>query len=160
MSVLLSAASCLAWVTRLVGAPSEAALLAEVEAQDRPAAGTLLFLPYLSGERTPHNDPDARGVFFGLSHDTDRATLARAVLEGVAFAFADAQQALLEAGAALRDDRRSSAAARAARSGCASWPRCSTAPLVHRAGADVGPALGAARLARLAVDGRARRGRL
>ena len=103
MSVLLSAASCLAWVTRLTGAASEAALLAEVEAQDRPAAGALLFLPYLSGERTPHNDPAARGVFFGLSHDTDRATLARAVLEGVAFAFADAQQALLEAGAAPRE---------------------------------------------------------
>jgi xylulokinase len=152
MSVLLSAASCLAWVTRLVGATSEAALLAEVEAQDRPAAGALLFLPYLSGERTPHDDPAARGVFFGLTHDTARATLARAVLEGVAFAFADAQQALLEAGAALREV---SVVGGGARSPL--WVRILASvldrPLIIRAGADVGPALGAARLARLAVSG-------
>jgi xylulokinase len=152
MSVLLSAASCLAWVTRLTGAADEAALLAEVEAQDRPAAGALLFLPYLSGERTPHNDPAARGVFFGLSHDTDRATLARAVLEGVAFAFADAQQALLEAGAAPREITVLGGGARSEL-----WVRILAAvldaPLSLRAGADVGPALGAARLARLAVSG-------
>ena len=152
MSVLLSAASCLAWVTRLTGAASEVALLAEVEAQDRPAAGALLFLPYLSGERTPHNDPAARGVFFGLSHDTDRRALARAVLEGVAFAFADAQQALLEAGAALREVSVVGGGARSML-----WVRMLASvldrPLVVRAGADVGPALGAARLARLAVSG-------
>jgi len=152
MAVLLSAASCLAWVTRLVGATSEAALLAEVEAQDRPAAGALLFLPYLSGERTPHNDPAARGVFFGLSHDTDRATLARAVLEGVAFAFADAQQALFEAGAVLREMSVVGGGARSA-----IWGRILASvldrELIVRAGADVGPALGAARLARLAVSG-------
>jgi xylulokinase len=152
MSVLLSAASCLAWVTQLTGAASEAALLAEVEAQDRPAAGALLFLPYLSGERTPHNDPAARGVFFGLSHDTDRRALARAVLEGVAFAFADAQQALLEAGAELREVSVIGGGARSML-----WVRMLASvldrPLVVRAGADVGPALGAARLARLAVSG-------
>ncbi len=152
MSVLLSAASCLRWVTRLTGAPSEAALLAEVEAQGRPAAGALLFLPYLSGERTPHNDPAARGVFFGLSHDTDRAALGRAVLEGVAFAFADAQQALLEAGAALHEVSVGGGGARSTL-----WVRILASvldrPLVVRAGADVGPALGAARLARLAVSG-------
>ncbi len=152
MSVLLSAASCLSWVTQLCGAASEAALLAEVEAQDRPAAGALLFLPYLSGERTPHNDPAARGVFFGLSHDTDRAMLARAVLEGVAFAFADAQQALLEAGAVMREVSVVGGGARSLL-----WVRILASvldrPLVVRAGADVGPALGAARLARLAVSG-------
>jgi xylulokinase len=152
MSVLLSAASCLSWVTQLTGAASEAALLEEVEASDRPAAGALLFLPYLSGERTPHNDPAARGVFFGLSHATDRAALARAVLEGVAFAFADAQQALVDAGAELREVSVVGGGARSML-----WVRMLASvldrPLVVRAGADVGPALGAARLARLAVSG-------
>jgi xylulokinase len=154
MSVLLSAASCLGWVTQLVGAPSEAALLAEIEARDRPVADTLLFLPYLSGERTPHDDPDARGVFFGLSHDTDRAALGRAVLEGVAFAFADAHDALLEAGGVPATI---SVVGGGARSRL--WGRILASvlrqPLVYRAGADVGPALGAARLARLAATGEA-----
>jgi len=152
MSVLLSAASCLAWVTRLVGAASEEALLAEVASQDRVAAGDLLFLPYLSGERTPHDDPAARGVFFGLSHETDRATLARAVLEGVAFAFADAHDVLVEAGAAIDEIAVVGGGARSAL-----WGRILAAvldrPLLYRAGADVGPALGAARLARLAISG-------
>jgi xylulokinase len=154
MSVLLSAASCLGWVTQLVGASSEAALLAEIEAHDRPAADTLLFLPYLSGERTPHDDPDARGVFFGLSHDTDRATLGRAVLEGVAFAFADAHDALLEAGGVPETI---SVVGGGARSRL--WGRILASvlrrTLTYRAGADVGPALGAARLARLAATGEA-----
>jgi xylulokinase len=151
MSVLLSAASCLAWVTRLVGAPSEAALLAELEAADRPAADALLFLPYLSGERTPHDDPSARGVFFGLSHETDRVALGRAVLEGVAFAFADAQAALLDAGARIGEVSVVGGGARSAL-----WGRILASvldrPLAYRAGADVGPAHGAARLARLALS--------
>lgn len=102
MAVLLSAASCLAWAARATGAAGEAALLAEIEAAP-PAPGTLLFLPYLSGERTPHDDPDARGAFFGIDHDSTRGALGRAVLEGVAFAFADAQEVLLEAGATLHE---------------------------------------------------------
>ena len=100
MGAILSAASCLKWVTALTGATDEASLLEEVEAAgDR--AGGVVFLPYLSGERTPHNDPNAMGVFFGLTHDVDRAALARAVLEGVAFALADGQDALLDAGARI-----------------------------------------------------------
>ena len=80
MSVILSAAACLSWVVELTGASDEEALLREVEAADR-LPGSLLFLPYLSGERTPHNDPHAKGVFFGMTHDTARADLGRAVLE-------------------------------------------------------------------------------
>jgi xylulokinase len=151
MSVILSAASCLGWVAHLVGAASEAALLAEVEAEDR-ADVDLLFLPYLSGERTPHNDPAAKGVFFGLTHETGRAALARAVLEGVAFAFADAEQALVEGGAEIGEV---SVIGGGSRSGL--WGRILAAvlgrPLSFRAGGDVGPALGAARLARLAATG-------
>jgi len=151
MSVILSAASCLGWAARLVGAPSEAALLAEVEAEDRPGDG-LLFLPYLSGERTPHNDPAAKGVFFGLTHETGRLALGRAVLEGVAFAFADAQAALVEAGARIGEV---CVIGGGSRSGL--WGRILAAvlerPLSFGAGGEVGPALGAARLARLAATG-------
>ncbi|OXH94120.1 hypothetical protein CA830_03555 [Burkholderia multivorans] len=68
MSVVLSAASCLRWVCKLTGT-DEPTLLAEVEALDAGALATApLFLPYLSGERTPHNDPYAQGVFFGMKH--------------------------------------------------------------------------------------------
>ena len=95
--MILSAASCLAWITKVTGAKDEAALLAEIEGAGLEG-GELIFLPYLSGERTPHNDPRARGVFFGLTHGTDRVDLGRAVLEGVAFAFLDGQDALLAAG--------------------------------------------------------------
>jgi xylulokinase len=151
MSVVLSAASCLHWVTQLVGARDEAALLAEIEATRSPP-GSLLFLPYLSGERTPHNDPNAQGVFFGLQHDTDRAALGRAVLEGVAFAFADAQAVLLEAGAELHDVTLIGGGARSRL-----WARILASvlerPLALRAGGEIGPALGAARLARLGTTG-------
>jgi xylulokinase len=149
MSVLLSAASCLTWIARATGAASEAALLAEVEAAGRPSE-RLLFLPYLSGERTPHNDPFASGVFVGLDHETDRAALGRAVLEGVAFAFADAEAVLEEAGVALREVSVIGGGAKSRL-----WGRILASvlgrPLVYRAASEVGPALGAARLARLCV---------
>ena len=112
----------------------------------------MLFLPYLSGERTPHDDPHARGVFFGLSHETTRADLGRAVLEGVAFAFADGQEALEAAGTAIA---RVSVIGGGARSRY--WGRILATvlgrPLDYRAGGEVGPAFGAARLARLAHTG-------
>ena len=77
----------------------------------------MIFLPYLGGERTPHNDAAIRGCFVGLSYATDRDGLTRAVLEGVAFAFADCLAALRQAGAA--STRASpSAAARARATGC------------------------------------------
>jgi xylulokinase len=151
MSVVLSAASCLTWVTRLTGARDEAALLAEAESA-LDSDGDLLFLPYLSGERTPHNDPHAKGVFFGLTHEHGRADLARAVLEGVAFAFVDAQRALSAAGTS---PARLSVVGGGARSPV--WGRILASalgcPLDYAIDAEVGPAFGAARLARLAVDG-------
>lgn len=149
MSVILSAASCISWVSRLVGAPDEASLLREVEADDRPS-DDLLFLPYLGGERTPHNDPNALGVFFGLSHDTDAARLGRSVLEGVAFALRDGQEALVGSGAVIGDV---SVIGGGARSGL--WGRILASvlgrALTYRSGSEVGPAHGAARLARIGV---------
>ncbi|WP_254844120.1 FGGY-family carbohydrate kinase, partial [Leclercia adecarboxylata] len=61
-------------------------------------AAAPLFLPYLSGERTPHNDPDARGMFWGLTHASQRATMGYAVLEGVSFGIADGLRVLQESG--------------------------------------------------------------
>jgi len=88
MGVMLSAAGSLAWLHDVVGGPFEQ-LLAEAERWPVGAEG-LTFLPYLSGERTPHADPDARGSFTGLSLRHDRGALTRAVLEGVAFGLRDA----------------------------------------------------------------------
>lgn len=151
MSVILSAASCLSWLTALLGAADENALLAE--ADDAPTdAQAPLFLPYLSGERTPHNDPHAKGVFFGLTHATRRGDLARAVLEGVAFALADGQDALLEIGTKIEQVALIGGGARSAL-----WAEILASvlgrPLTRSAGAEVGPAFGAARLARLAATG-------
>ncbi|PLX34088.1 MAG: xylulokinase [Hyphomicrobiales bacterium] len=147
MSVILSAASCLSWLAKATGAENEAALLAEAE-QGRGSAA--VFLPYLSGERTPHNDPMASGVFFGLTHETDRAALTHAVLEGVAFALADGQAALLAAGGEIKSVSVIGGGARSK-----FWGRILASALgrslnYHPDG-EVGPAFGAARLARLAL---------
>jgi xylulokinase len=151
MSVILSAASCIGWIAALCAAEDEAALLSEIEEADR-LPGELLFLPYLSGERTPHNDPHAKGVFFGMTHDTTRADLGRAVLEGVAFALADGQAALVEGGDEIETLAVIGGGARSAY-----WGRILASVLDRElrycADAEVGPAFGAARLARLAVTG-------
>ncbi|MDP9034928.1 MAG: xylulokinase [Myxococcota bacterium] len=151
MSVMLSAASCLSWLSSVTGAGSEAALLAEVE-RSPAKPSPVLFLPYLSGERTPHNDPQAQGVFFGLTHDTSRADLTRAVLEGVAFGFSEGLAALREAGGVPREITVIGGGSRSAL-----WIRILASALgetlLLRDHAEVGPAFGAARLARLAVTG-------
>jgi len=117
---------------------------------DEEADPAVVFLPYLSGERTPHDDPLAKGVFFGLTHSTTRADLGRAVLEGVALAFADGADALRQAGTRIG---RVSLVGGGARSPL--WSRILASALGlelgHSPGAEVGPAFGAARLARLAA---------
>ncbi len=105
MGAMLAGASCLRWVTRLLGQPDEQALLDLVHAQlpvDKPVAvSSPLFLPYLAGERTPHNDPLLRGGFMNLGHDSTPAMLGYAVLEGVGFGLLDAMNATLSAGATV-----------------------------------------------------------
>jgi xylulokinase len=151
MSVILSAASCLDWAAKLCGLPDVASLLAKVEARNAHSAREI-FLPYLSGERTPHNNPDAKGVLFGLTHDSDAAAVGHAVLEGVAFAFRDGMDALLDTGAKLGTITVIGGGARSSY-----WGRILASaigrPLVYRSGGEVGPAYGAARLARLALGG-------
>jgi xylulokinase len=99
MSVMLSAASCLSWVAKLTGVTQIADLLQSAEALSKEEKNTCpIFLPYLSGERTPHNDAEASGVFWGLRHNHTSAHLAYAVLEGVSFAFLDGLNALRATG--------------------------------------------------------------
>lgn len=92
MGVILSASDSLSWLSDVTGQPV-ADLLAQMKLEDS-AKGWPLFHPYLSGERTPHNNPEARGGFFGLSRRDDAGDLTRAVLQGVAFAMADAMAVL------------------------------------------------------------------
>src|SRR4051812_23936447 len=88
MGVMLSAAGSLAWLRGVVGGGDFSALVEEAAGWE-PGAEGLTFLPYLTGERTPHADPDARGAFTGLSVRHDRGALVRAVLEGVACGLRD-----------------------------------------------------------------------
>ncbi|MCK4608371.1 MAG: xylulokinase, partial [Gammaproteobacteria bacterium] len=94
MGVILSAASCVSWWRNITNSPNEQDLIAT--AATAKLKDTPIFLPYLSGERTPHNDPFAQGLFFGMTHNTGQAEFTQAVLEGVAFAIFDCQTALKE----------------------------------------------------------------
>ena len=102
----------------------------------------LMFLPYLSGERTPLDDPYARGVLFGMSETTTRAEVARAVMEGVALTLAEARDCLEAAGARIE---RAGLIGGGAKS--ALWTRMIAAAtgfsIVRMRGGETGPALGA-----------------
>lgn len=155
MSVVLSAASCLRWVCKLTST-DEPALLAEVEKLPAAAlADAPLFLPYLSGERTPHNDPYAQGVFFGMTHATDRALLGYAVLEGVTLALTDGLDALTAAGTEVGALSMLGGGARSAY-----WAQLVAdafdTPTRQHGGGETGAALGAARLGWLAAGGNPR----
>lgn len=90
MAALLNGASCLAWITLLLGITSLETALKEA-GQSLSSPSSLLFLPYLAGERTPLNDSTLRAMLLGVSHTTTRTDLLHAVLEGVALALADVQ---------------------------------------------------------------------
>jgi xylulokinase len=112
MGVMLSAAGSLEWFhsTLAHDVPIEA-LVGEAETWG-PGTEGLLFLPYLSGERTPHADPDARGAFVGLTLRHDRGALVRAVLEGVAFGLRDSLDLIRALGVETRVGRASGGGAR------------------------------------------------
>ena len=149
MGVILSASDSLEWLSRIAGRPA-ADLAGMVGAVAAPSKVT--FLPYLSGERTPHNDAKARGAFVGLSQSDGLADLVQAVMEGVAYAFADCQMALAAAGT---DFESALAVGGGARS--ETWLGIVASvldrPLALAADSDVGAALGAARLAICAAEG-------
>ena len=99
MGVILSATDSLNWLAGVAG--REPRELTE-ELGDKPKGpDKVIFLPYLSGERTPHNDAAIRGAFAGLGHESGRAAMTQAVLEGVAFALRDNLEALRAAGTEL-----------------------------------------------------------
>jgi xylulokinase len=153
MAAMLNGAVCLSWIARQLSEPDIEALLVRTQAE-APAPSNLIFLPYLSGERTPHNDPSARGAFIGLGQDTTPTSMARAVLEGVAFSCVDARDCLRAAGTQI-------SALRAIGGGSQSefWMKIVASalgvPLTRCRGGEKGPAFGAARLARLARTGEA-----
>ncbi|MCY6381290.1 xylulokinase [Hoeflea prorocentri] len=147
MGVILSATDSLNWFAALVG-KSAASLTQELGETLREPQG--LFLPYLSGERTPHNDAAIRGILTGVSLDTDTAAITASILQGVAFAFRDSLEALQATGTGIE---RLVASGGGSRSDY--WLRTiATAlnvPIDVPAAGDVGAAFGAARLAMLAA---------
>ena len=87
MGCMLSAASCNKWwMDEIIGTADYAGEQAKIT---RLGENHVYFLPYLMGERSPHNNPNARGTFIGMTMDTSRADMTQAVLEGVAFALRD-----------------------------------------------------------------------
>lgn len=150
MGVMLSAAGALAWLRTAFGAgetPYEA-LVAEAE-RWAPRVEGLTFLPYLSGERTPHADPGARAAFAGLSLHHDRGALVRAVLEGVAYGLRDSLELLRELGVRPEVGRVSGGAARSE-----TWLRVIASVLgipLERTLAEEGSAFGAALLGGVAA---------
>lgn len=149
MSVILSAASAVDSVAKLTRFGSEADLYEETSKARAFGQGPI-FLPYLSGERTPHNDPHAKGAFFGLTHEDSPLTLAQSALEGVAFALADGVDV-------LRKSSQKIAGLSVIGGGSRSdwWGEIIASaidmPLTYRKASAVGPAFGAARLARLCL---------
>ena len=149
MSVILSAASCLDWAASLTGCNDTAQFISEAE-RAQEECPPVWFLPYLSGERTPHNDPHAKGVFFGMSHQHGRPEIAKAVLEGVGFSLAQGMEAVHECGINPESITLIGGGARSPY-----WRQMladiTGHTLDYRTGGNVGPALGAARLAGLMV---------
>ncbi|MCO4784821.1 MAG: xylulokinase [Marinomonas atlantica] len=146
MGVTLSAANSLSWFSKTLSM-SVADLLDELEiALIRKTS--VVFLPYLNGERTPINDPLACGQFFGLRSSTRREEMTLAILEGIAFSLLDCQNALESAGSSVNELSLIGGGARSElwRSIIAS---ILGKTLTYRDGGDVGPGLGAARLALL-----------
>jgi xylulokinase len=98
MGVMLSAAGSLRWFRDAVASGVDFDVLVAGASEVPAGSDGLLFLPYLSGERTPHPDPTARGAFVGLTTSHDIRHMTRAVLEGVAFGLADGLELMVEAG--------------------------------------------------------------
>lgn len=150
MGVMLSATASLNWLSAITG--QSAAGLTAALGNDLAEPGKIRFLPYLAGERTPHNDARVRGGFFGLAASTTQSDLTRAVLEGVAFGLRDNLEALRSAGADVT-------ALTAIGGGSASryWLELIATvlkvPLRLPKDGESGAAMGAARLARLATTG-------
>lgn len=96
MGVILSASSCLEWFSKINN--TTAKKLSDELGNKLNAPSSSIFLPYLSGERTPHNDAKIEGAFVGLNHNSTREVLTQTIMEGVCFALKDNLNALYSAG--------------------------------------------------------------
>lgn len=151
MAVHLSAASCLPWAATQLGLQGPEQLIA-LASMPEARSGDEVFLPFLNGERTPHNDPSLRAAWLFCDSATSPARLAAAVLEGVAFAHADGLAALRAAGSQVERLVVVGGGARSTLWGTIIASALDV-ELAYLDGAEVGPALGAARLARIALTG-------
>ena len=147
---MLSAADAMTWYAGIAGqTPAELTAVFDGLLGD-PSGVT--FLPYLSGERTPHNDADVRGAFVGLAHTHDTAALTHAVMEGVCHGLRDGLDAMTATGTTVDH-----LVAVGGGSNSPYWLQMLATvldtPIVLPADADVGAAIGAARLGRLAATG-------
>jgi len=150
MGVILSAAASLEWLAGILGAPAPKLTAALGKTLTGPSPA--LFLPYLSGERTPVGDAQVRGLIMGLGHESDHKTLTHAALDAVAFAFRDSLEALKDAGTEVK---RVTAVGGGSKSEL--WLRIIATvlglPVDLPAAGDVGGAFGAARLGLIAATG-------
>jgi xylulokinase len=155
MGVMLSAGGSLRWYRdALAQGEKDIAAQMSIDPYDlitkqaetvAPGSEGLLFLPYLTGERTPHPDPNARGAFVGLTLRHGKAHLARAVMEGVAFGLRDSLEILKSMNVSIGNVRASGGGARSD-----AWRQIQADVFgfpLSTIGIDEGPALGAALLA-------------
>jgi xylulokinase len=148
MGVTLSAGGSLRWWRELLGEEHSYEALIEQAAAVPAGSEGLLFLPYLTGERTPHSDPLARGAFFGLTARHEAAHLTRAVLEGVVYSLHDCLEIMTGLGMDVAEVRAIGGGARSAL-----WRQIQADVFgvpVRRMAVDEGPAYGAALLAGVA----------
>jgi xylulokinase len=154
MGVMLSAGGAVNWFRRFVRGDAGDVTYAQLDAEAARAphgSDGLLFLPYLTGERTPVNDPDARGAFVGLTVRHGRGHAMRAVMEGVAYGLRASFELLAARGLPAREVRITGGGARS-RLFCEIVASALERDLVRLA-ADEGPAFGAAMLAASGVGG-------
>ncbi len=159
MGVMLSAGGSLRWLRDSLCAAEQAVAantgrdpyeyMTAAAATVPPGSEGLLFLPYLTGERTPYPNPDATGVFFGLTLRHTKAHMIRAVMEGVAMGLRDSLEIIKDMGVELTQIRASGGGARSQlwrqiQADVTGWPHCTI-------NVDEGPALGVALLAGVGV---------
>ncbi|MDQ0136350.1 xylulokinase [Neorhizobium galegae] len=150
MGVILSATDALNWYSQIAG-KTAAELTGELGDTLKTPSG-VTFLPYLSGERTPHNDAAIRGAFIGLEHESSRSVLTQAVLEGVTFAIRDNLEALKSAGTSISRVTAIGGGSRS-RYWLQSIATSLGVPVDIPADGDFGAAFGAARLGLIAATG-------
>lgn len=149
MGVTLSAGGSLSWWHDTLDGQFDYQELSELAAQAPPGSEGLLFLPYLSGERTPHSDPAARGTFFGLTNRHDKSHMTRALMEGVIFSLRDSLEIMRGLGVRIEQVRATGGGARGEL-----WRQLQADIYglpIYRTTTDEGPAYGVALLAGVAA---------